>query len=94
MKITKHQIDALYAATEGAYSFSAYKNWRGLCAYLLRAGFSHEQSKEILLSKWTRWAGDSSETRRYGKYTSTDLKRFIERMGDNLKHRLDELMAG
>lgn len=94
MKATKQAIDALYSASESAYSFDSYKNWRGVCAYLLRRGFTHDEANCILMSKWTRWAGDASETRTYGNYTSTDLANFIDKMGDKMRPQLDEMMKG
>ena len=92
MKINKNTLNKLVEASEIAYSYGAYKNWKAVCAMLLRKGFTPEESEAILRSKWTRWAGDGSKAT-YGNYTSKDLERFMNTMSDEeLKREVKELL--
>lgn len=82
------RLDAVLAAaatlatdTFDAYSRPSYKNWREVCAALLRRGYSPKVAEAILRSKWTRWAGDASESP-HGKHTYADLLRFMDKMPD------------
>ena len=62
---------------------------------LRQRGYDDQQVEAILRSKWTRWAGDGSEQRRYGSYTSTDLANFLDSMSAaDLKAGLQELVDG
>jgi hypothetical protein len=64
--------------TQDAYSVLAYKNWTAVCAFLLKRGFTEQESEAILRSKWMRWAGDFAEKNKYGSLTSKDLARFLD----------------
>jgi hypothetical protein len=62
-----------------AYSTDSYHNgWNGCIRMLRKRGYDDRQIEAILRSKWTRWTGDGSERRRYGRYTSTDLANFLD----------------
>jgi len=63
-----------------AYSTDAYRGGWGSCIKALRKrGLNDLQIEAIIRSKWTRWAGDSSESNRYGSYTSSDLIKYMDR---------------
>lgn len=74
---------ALAERTSDAYSFDRYANWTACAAELLRMGYTEAQAEDILRSKIMRWAGDNSKNR-YGRYTSRDMRRFIERNRDTI----------
>lgn len=77
--ITDKDVKELKERTEGAYSYDSYKNWEAVCRWLLRTGICMDDAEVILLSKWTRWAGDGSNNK-YGHCTSMDLKNFMDDM--------------
>lgn len=67
---------------EDAYSYESYTaaGWKQCAIMLAEHGFSKSQIVEVLRSKFTRWAGDYSSNR-YGRYTSGDLKWFMDQKG-------------
>lgn len=70
----------LVEMTSHGYSFDAYtKAGWGACIRLLREvyGCSDREIQAVMLSKWTRWAGDMS-AKRYGQYNSADLDAFLK----------------
>ena len=73
----------LCAKTKDAYSYKAYsrEGWRAACLMLLLRGFTEVEAETVLRSKWMRWARDDSSAR-YGRATSRDLARFIDKQGD------------
>ena len=73
----KEEIQEVVRLSEGGYSYDRYKNWGACARMLLRRGFTVKESATILLSKWTRWAGDSSD-KPYGYVNSKDLERWID----------------
>lgn len=92
MSATDEQVARLVDDTSIAYSYDRYANWSSLVRMLLRRGFTEVETAAILRSKWTRWAADES-TARYGKATSKDLERFIDRQ-KNLAAEVAALVAG
>lgn len=79
-----------------AYSTDSYRGgWNGCIRMLRKRGYDDRQIEAIIRSKWTRWAGDSDETRRYGNFTSTTLADFLDSMDPAERARgIDELVAG
>jgi len=79
-----------------AYSTDSYRRgWNGCVKMLRQRGYDDQQVEAILRSKWTRWAGDGSETRRYGYFTSTDLANFLDAMSPADRERgIQELVDG
>jgi hypothetical protein len=76
---------ALADRTSDAYSYNNYgaAAWRASAALLLRRGHTEADAETILRSKWTRWAADMASDRqgwRYGRTTSADLARFLDKM--------------
>ncbi len=94
MKTSNHDLADKLA---DAYSTDSYRGgWNGCVKMLRKRGYNDQEIEAILRSKWTRWAGDSDETRRYGNFTSTTLADFLETMkkhGD-LQKQIDELVEG
>ena len=72
------KLNALAERTADAFSFDRYRSWRGVCAMLLRRGFSEREAEAILRSKWTRWAADRSNAKSYGNASAADLASFID----------------
>ena len=77
-KVDEIELIKLIEESEGAYSHSSYSNWKVVCKFMLSHGFTVEEAATILNSKWTRWAGDSSN-KRYGQYNSKDLENFLDK---------------
>ena len=69
-------IKELAEKTSGSYSFDRYVNWESCVKSLRNAGYSDQEIEAILLSKITRWAGDSSN-KSYGKVTAKDLLNYL-----------------
>ena len=92
-KLTNHELADKCA---DAYSTDSYRGgWNGCVRMLRQRGYDDRQVEAILRSKWTRWAGDGSEQRRYGSYTSTDLANFLDSMSAaDLKAGLQDLVDG
>ena len=77
----KQLVMELDDATATGYSWDRYSRpgWRESIRFLLRSGCNAEQVKEVMLSKWTRWAADFCECGQpYGKHTSKDVKSFFK----------------
>lgn len=55
---TDHDLETVLNGTQDAYSIDRYKSWRKVAEYLLRSGWSVDQSIAIMNSKYTRWAAD------------------------------------
>lgn len=70
----------LVEMTSHGYSFDRYSNtgWKG-CIRLLREvyGCNDREIQAVMLSKWTRWAGDMSG-KPYGRCNSADLDAFLK----------------
>lgn len=92
-KLTDHE---LAEKCSDAYSTDSYRGgWNGCVKMLRKRGYDDEQIEAILRSKWTRWAGDGDEKRRYGNHTSTTLADFLDAMKPaDLTRRLQELVDG
>jgi hypothetical protein len=73
----------LIEASESSYSYDRYANWKAVCKFMLSKGFTVEEAATILNSKWTRWAGDSCD-KAYGKVTSKDLERFLDKQDSHM----------
>ena len=71
--------------TQDAYSVLAYRNWAAVCVFLLKRGYTEEETEAILRSKWMRWAGDFAKNNRYGYLTSADVARFLD-SGNGISH--------
>ncbi len=71
-------VEEMEEKTSGAYSYGRYRSWKQCIRVLRKMGFDDREVEAILLSKWTRWAADQSSAP-YGKATSEDLRRYIER---------------
>lgn len=71
-------IDELYEKTSDSYSFNRYNSWKSCIKKLRSRGHNDFEIQAILRSKWARWAADSSSNP-YGKASSLDLIRYIER---------------
>ena len=84
---------ALAEKTSDCYSFDRYSNWVAVLKMLRRRGFTEREAEAIVRSKWTRWAGDCS-TNRYGRFTSSDLARFLDSMGERLPREVEKLVVG
>ena len=67
--------DQLAFETKDAFMSLTYTNWFACAALLGRMGFSKEQARTILYSKWMRWASDGRKGS--GRPTSNDLRRFL-----------------
>lgn len=93
--LTIAQADEVANATSDAYSFERYAPgaWKASCRMLAREGYDAREIEAIMRSKWTRWAGDSSEKNEYGHVTSIDLKNFLNSM-TNLEKEVAELVLG
>jgi hypothetical protein len=77
------EIKAFAEELSDAYSSDRYRGGFSGCIRMLRKrGYNDREIEAILRSKWTRWAGDSSDNR-YGYCTSGDLARFLDSMGKN-----------
>lgn len=92
-KVADATIDALAAATADAYSFDRYRDWRACVALLLRRGYTERQAEAILRSKHMRWAADQSPNR-YGRVTSADLARYLDKQKGNWTKEVADLVAG
>lgn len=84
------RLAALTNSTKG------YRNGWGGCIRMLREvfGMNDREIEAVIRSKWTRWAGDSSQ-HRHGEYTSTDLKNYIYNHAGavrNIKAELKQLV--
>lgn len=88
--MNKDELERLVEETSGGYSYDAYVNWKACCAMLLRLGYTFEEAKVIMLSKYTRWAGDYS-SKSYGKYTSNDLKVYVLAEKESIRIMLNEI---
>jgi hypothetical protein len=77
-KLTRDEADAIAQETSDAYSFNRYgaTRWRSCCRMLARRGYDAREIEAIMRSKWTRWAGDMSDSE-YGRVNSADLARFL-----------------
>ncbi len=64
--------------TSDAYSSTRYNSWESCVRQLQKLGLNDQEVEAVLRSKWTRWAADSSNAP-YGKATSKDLLRYIEK---------------
>lgn len=86
-------LDALADKTSGAYSWDRYgeKNWKACVRMLSRRGYDDREIEAILLSKWTRWAGDAAG--KDSRVNSADLARFIDSQKD-VAAQVAELVAG
>jgi len=83
--------------TEDAYSYDRYtpSGWRQCCLMLAKRGYGPKAIEAIMRSKWTRWAGDSDEKRRYGQLNSKTLERFMDSMGPReLEREVNNLILG
>ena len=85
MHLTKQDALQIAEQTQDAYSCDSYSpaGWRQCCVMLAAKGFDREAIETIMRSKWTRWAGDSALTTRYGKHNSTDLALFMDTQFDH-----------
>lgn len=92
--LAQAEIDHLTDITSDAYSFDRYASWRACVAMLARRGYTYAETETILRSKWMRWAGDSSD-KRYGRVTSRDLERWLDRCAATTCSRaqLDSMLA-
>jgi hypothetical protein len=91
--MTDTKLDQTMQLAEGAYSEHAYANWPAVAKMLLKRGYTPHQSAAIMLSKWTRWAGDMSEVNQYGRYTSADVARFLDSGKGISLRQVEELTA-
>lgn len=71
-------VQQIAESTSEAYSWGRYNSWEACIKALKKMGLTDNEVEAILLSKWTRWAADSSSAP-YGKATSKDLMRYIEK---------------
>jgi hypothetical protein len=91
--IREIEVARLFEETCSGYSFDRYGegNWRASIRMLLDRGFDHRATQAIMLSKWTRWAGDAAG--KDSRVNSLDLARFIDSQRDVLA-QVDELVVG
>lgn len=90
---TKLSVQELNDKLQDAYSTSNYNgNWSPCIKMLRKRGYDDRQVEAIIRSKWTRWAGDSSD-KRYGHVNSADLARFLDSQ-KNLAAEVAELVTG
>jgi hypothetical protein len=80
-------------STGEAYSRSRYgeKAWKSAIVHLLTWKYTEEQVREILLSKYMRWAGDSfAKAKRNGdeKFDGSEIIQYRRKWGIDI----DELM--
>jgi hypothetical protein len=75
-----------------AFSFDRYISWNGCARAVMALGFSEKQTEAILLSKWARWAADSSP-HSYGYATAADLVNWMRKTyrGDKLRKEVETL---
>jgi hypothetical protein len=68
-------IEMTLMATDAAYSKGRYgdKQWRKCIESLMKRGLTDLQIRAVLLSKWMRWAADTS-----GQATANGLMRFMD----------------
>lgn len=64
-------------AAEGGYSADRFKSWEGVAALLCRRGYSDREAVAIMVSKWTRWAGDGHAAA-YGRIPAKALADFLD----------------
>lgn len=64
--------------TSDAYSVGRYNSWEACIKALKKINLDEKEIEAVLRSKWTRWAADSSNAP-YGKASSNDLIRYIEK---------------
>ena len=66
---------------EYGYSYSNYKNgeWEKIYNFLIKEGNSREETKEIMLSKHTRWALDKADGGKSEGGTLKDFKKYYQK---------------
>tara|TARA_R110002074_G_scaffold45138_6_gene117193 strand:+ start:1617 stop:7373 length:5757 start_codon:yes stop_codon:yes gene_type:complete len=66
---------------EYGYSYSNYKNgeWEKIYNFLIKEGNSREETKEIMLSKHTRWALDEADGGKSEGGTLKDFKKYYKK---------------
>lgn len=85
-------IDVQKLAEKLSDAYSTYNyggDWSSCIKMLERRGYNVWEIEAIIRSKWTRWAADGSNAR-YGRKTSADLARFLDKYG---QHEGDEVAA-
>lgn len=84
-RVTWDQARAVAERCEDAYSFDRYASWPAVAKVCLEMGFTEAEAEEILRSKITRWAADSSRKQYpYGKYPAKVVREYIL---NDIEHR-------
>lgn len=76
------QLKQTLELAASAYSVDRYRSWEQVAKVLLKRGLTPHQAAAIMLSKWTRWAADSSNYS-YGNATAKDLIKFMDNPRNN-----------
>lgn len=84
MTTTIAKVKRLAIKTEDAYSFDRYSNWAACAKMLLARGMTEAQAEAVLRSKLARWAADGAKNQHYGKATSVDLARYLDKYPQQL----------